>query len=132
MPTLLELLITASGLVSTTYGYGEMNCGDVGNAIACDSAAYTASGVRFEPRRPQIAIAAPANLRIRPTTVYLRLDAGPCHPVDLVDKMNPRYIGVRGFDLNPAAQALLTGKPATRHWSAVVHVCSVPYELVVK
>lgn len=130
MPTLLELLITASGLVSTTYGFGEHNCGDIGRPVPCVSGAITASGVPFAVSVPQVAVAAPTKMRMGASVVWLRVGSGKCYPVALVDKLNPRYIGVRGFDLNPAAQALLTGKPATRHWSGVVHVCSVPYSLV--
>jgi len=131
MPTLLELLITASGLISTTYGHGEKFCGDIGKAVACELGAITASGVRFDPQLPQAAIAAPIRMVMRDSFVWLRVAGGPCSKIHLVDKMNPRYIGKRGFDLSPAAVELLTGKPATRHWSGVVHVCSVPYELVV-
>lgn len=133
MPTLLELLVIASGLTSTTYGFGEHNCGDIGRPRICATGAITASGVPFVISVPQAAIAAPTKMRLGASVVWLRLgddQHGPCHPVALVDKMNPRYIGVRGFDLNPAAQSLLTGKPATRHWSGRVHVCSVPYSLV--
>lgn len=129
--SLIELLIIASGLMSTTYGYGEKNCGDIGRAVACDSLAITASGLAFNPRIPQVAIAAPTSMRLRDRAIWLRVADQPCRRVLLVDKMNPRYIGIRGFDLNPAAQALLTGKPATRHWSGKVFVCSVPYELVI-
>lgn len=132
MPTLLELLITASGLVSTTYGvHGELFCGDVGKPRPCSYGAITASGDIFDPQLATAAVAAPTRTRIRPTVVYLRVDSGPCHRILVNDKMNPKWIGERGFDLTPAAVQLLTGKPATRHWSGVVHVCSVPYELVV-
>lgn len=128
--SIFDLLIIASGLTATTYGYGEKNCGDIGFPVACDSMATTASGVRFVPTEAQVAIAAPTNLRIQATSIYLRVAGGPCKLVQLVDKMNPRYIGVRGFDLSPGAVELLTGQPASPRWSGVVHVCSIPYALV--
>jgi hypothetical protein len=118
-----ELLVLASGLVSTTYGYNEIFCGDVHRPEACAVGAVTASGVPFDPSLPQIALAAPSNLRIRPTWVGIRVQNGPCVMVHLVDKMNPRYVGVRGMDLTPAAVALVTGKPAHPKWSGEVFVC---------
>lgn len=121
---LLELLLLASTLPSTTYGHGELMCGDVGKARKCELGAITASGVMFDPSVPSIAIAAPFGLPIEPTKVTLRLPGGKCHEVWLLDKMNPRWIGVRGFDLTPAAVELLTGKAATPYWSGVVEVCT--------
>lgn len=120
------LLVIASGLVSTVYGLGEQNCGDIGEPVACTHGAITASGVPFNPDIPQIAIAAPSEYRLRPTTIRIRIEGGKCHKVQLVDKMNPRYVGQRGFDLTPAAVRLLTGQPATLFWSAPVYVCDIP------
>lgn len=130
MPTLFELLVIASGLISTTYGYGEVMCGDIHSPRPCAAGAITASGVAFDPRLPQVALAAPTHLRLPASHIWLRVPGGECRRIALVDKMNPRYIGVRGFDLTPRAVELLTGKPATRHWSGRVYVCSVPYSLV--
>jgi hypothetical protein len=121
---LMDLLLIASSLPSTTYGYGETMCGDIHKPMKCDIGAITASGVPFDPQVPSIAIAAPAHLRIRPTLIYMRIDGGKCKPVWLLDKMNPRWIGIRGFDLTPAAVELLTGKAATPYWSGVVEVCN--------
>ena len=120
----------ADGLRSTVYGTsGEMFCGDIGKPVPCASGATTASGLPFEPKLPSMAVAAPTRLRLAAVYIWVRVESGPCHRVLLSDKMNPRYIGVRGFDLSPAAVRLLTGKPATKHWSGRVFVCSVPYEL---
>lgn len=130
--SLIELLIIASGLLSSTYGHGERFCGDIGFPVPCELGAITASGVAFNPGLAQAAIAAPTRMVMRDSFIYLRVDSGPCRKIHLVDKMNPRWIGKRGFDLTPAAVKLLTGKPATRHWSGRVFVCSVPYELVAK
>lgn len=121
---LAQLLLLASLLPSTTYGYGEVMCGDIGSPRACDSSAVTASGVGFDPTRAMVAIAAPAGLRLKARVIGLRVPGGKCRKVLLADKMNPRYIGVRGFDLTPAAVALLTGKPASPVWSGRVEVCS--------
>lgn len=118
------LLAIASGLVSTVYGYGETMCGDVGRPRPCSHGAVTASGDIFDPSIPSIAIAAPAHFRLKPTKIFLRVGDGPCKPVLLLDKMNPRYMGIRGFDLTPAAVELLTGTPATAYWSDIVHVCA--------
>lgn len=121
-------LTLASGLISTTYGYGERMCGDVGAAVACIAGAVTASGEEFRPQEvASAAVAAPARLRIEATEVHLKIYPGPyaCRPVRVNDKMNPRWIGKRGFDLSPAAVELLTGQPATERWSGVVQVCGV-------
>lgn len=119
------LIIIASGLLSTTYGHGEINCGDIGSPVPCEVGAVTASGVPFDPSLPQAAVAAPSDLRLRARSIKLRVDGGPCRKIQLVDKMNPRYIGKRGFDLTPEAVRLLTGKPATAAWSGIVHVCGL-------
>ena len=120
---MLEYLVIASGLISTTYGHGEARCGDYGQPRACEQGAVTASGQTFQPEVPSAAIALPRNRILRARIVHLRVGDGPCKPINLNDKLNERYIGKRGFDLSPAAVQLLTGKPATRHWSGTVHVC---------
>ncbi len=120
-----QLLIVASLLTSTTYGYGELMCGDVGKPRTCDKNAVTASGVPFNPDVAMVAIAAPVNLRLTAQYIGLRVPGGVCRKVLLADKMNERWIGVRGFDLTPAAVRLLTGQPATRHWSGRVEVCEL-------
>jgi hypothetical protein len=126
--SLMELLLLASSVFSTTYGHGERMCGDVGKTRACDRSAVTASGVPFNPDVPMVAIAAPRDMRISAQYIGLRVPGGTCRQVLLADKMNPRYIGERGFDLSPAAVALLTGKRATRFWSGNVQLCQLPKE----
>jgi hypothetical protein len=121
----VSFLAVASGLVSTTYGFGEQNCGDEGKATRCEYAAQTSSGEMFSPFNvASAALAVPKNLRTRPVFAYLRLEeSDQCFKIRINDKMNPRYVGQRGFDLSPKAQSLLTGKPAVSHWSGKVIVC---------
>lgn len=123
--TLDILLLIASGLAATTYGHGERRCGDIQTPRACAAGATTASGVPFDPTLPQVAIAAPTKFFLKPTRIGLKLKHGKCQSFQLVDKMNPRWIGERGFDLTPAAQTRLTGRPATKHWQAPVFVCQL-------
>lgn len=118
-------LAIASGLVSTVYGGGEMFCGDVGKPVACAHGAITASGEVFDPTIPMVAIAAPYGVRLRARMVSLKVPGGECRPVLLADKMNPRWIGVRGFDLTPAAVELLTGGAQGLKWSGRVQVCDM-------
>jgi hypothetical protein len=123
--TLLQAIALASGLQATTYGHAELACGDIHAPVPCTHGAVTASGELFDPGLATVAIALPTRTRLRAADIWLRVGDGRCHRVRLNDKMNPRWIGVRGFDLTPRAVELLTGKPATRHWSGVVHVCRV-------
>jgi len=123
---LLSLLVTvASGLRSTTYGWGtgDLHCGDIGHAVECVKGLPTASGEPLDPNVPQIAIAAPTWLRLKSVVIPIRLDGKRCVYVRLVDKMNPRYIGFRGFDLTPASVKLVGGV-STRHWSGTITVCN--------
>lgn len=120
-----QLLLLASMLTSTTYGHGELMCGDIGKAVPCVKGAVTASGLPFDPTVPMVAIAAPTAMVLKARTIGLRVPGGKCRGVKLADKMNPRYVGVRGFDLTPAAVALLTGAPATKHWSGRVELCKL-------
>lgn len=122
--TLETLIFVASSVISTTYGYGEVNCGDIGEPEACQIGAITASGLPFDPSIPFVAIAAPTSFQLKPHSVYLKTKTGKCHRLDILDKMNPRYIGERGFDLSPAAVELLTGKPAHAGWSERLFLCS--------
>lgn len=119
---LAQLLLLASLLPSTTYGYGEKMCGDPGKAVACDSNAVTASGVPFNPDVAMVALAMPAKLRLKATHIGLRVPGGKCKLVLLADKMNERYVGKRGFDLTPAALRLLTGSSGPM-WSGRVEIC---------
>jgi hypothetical protein len=122
--TVTAYLLLASLFPSTTYGYGEIMCGDVGQPRACSKGAVTASGLPFNTAVPQVALAMPTDMRIKARKIRLRIAGGKCQWVMLADKMNERWIGARGFDLNPAAQALLTGKPAVKHWTGRVELCT--------
>ncbi len=115
-------LLLASLFPSTTYGYGERMCGDPGHTRTCALGAVTASGEAFDPTVPQVALALPVVSRVRAKYVRLRAEGGVCQRVRLVDKMNARYVAVRGFDLNPAALKLLTGKRGP-NWSGRVELC---------
>ena len=123
MNIILFYILVASGLHSTTYGHGELMCGDIGKPVKCSVGAITASGEVFDPQIPQVAVAAPTGLRMYPQVIPLRIKGGKCKFLRIVDKMNPRYIGKRGFDLTPAAVTLLGGM-ATEYWSGEVEVCS--------
>jgi len=130
-------LIIASGLHSTTYGWDETNCGDIGVPRPCSHGAITASGEVFDPETPTMAVFAPTKLRMggRAKVVLVRLPGGSCKYVRVNDKGNPRYIGERGFDLTPAAITLL-GEEPTKFWSGKVELCGVylnqrsPWEIV--
>ncbi len=121
--TINEAILIAHGLVSTVYGFGEHRCGDVGHTRACDNTAITASGETFDPTQPTMAVAAPFDQPIEARWMYIKTRTSPCVRVRLNDKLNPRYIGKRGFDLSPATVVLLTGKTATQTWSDQVYLC---------
>jgi hypothetical protein len=121
-----ELLIVANGMLATTYGHGEWNCGDVGNPKPCAHGAVTASGETFDPGKPSAAIAAPADFVLDGRYIFIRTAISKCVKVRLNDKMNERYIGERGFDLTPEAVRLLTNADPTPYWSDAVYLCR-PY-----
>lgn len=126
MNVLFEFLLSvASGLPASTYGFAEGRCGDVGKPVPCSVGAVTASGEPFHPTTvPSAAVAAPFKVRLDARWIRLKLEGPfPCKRVRLNDKMHPRYIGVRGFDLSPSAVRLLTNRPAQSYWSGVVEVC---------
>lgn len=123
MNELLLYILFATLSTSTTYGWGEMYCGNPGNPKPCVKGAITASGEELDPSRAMAAIAIPTRCTIKARWIWLRVGKRPCVKVRLADKMNSRWIGQRGFDLTPAAVYLLTGKPASRHWSGRVSVC---------
>lgn len=110
---------------ATTYGWGEMMCGDVGKARSCSEGAITASGQVFDPELPTAAIAAPFNLRMPKTgvEVYMKVEGGECTKILVNDKKNPRFIGKKPFDLTPGALRALGVNP-TRHWSGKVLLCT--------
>lgn len=120
---MIDILIAiASGLVSTTYGWNEYNCGDIGSPRPCSVGAITASGEPFDPDIPTAAVFAPTALPMRAVVVSVRLGEGVCRWIRVNDKGNPRYIGERGFDITPATIKLLGGTP-TKFWSGEVNVC---------
>jgi hypothetical protein len=116
-------ILLATKSISTTYGYGELMCGDPGKVRPCKKGAVTASGDIFDPDIPSMAIAIPANYKMPSVTIQVRDVSGKCHTVRLNDKMNEKWIGHRGFDISPAAVELITGKPATPTWSGVIELC---------
>jgi hypothetical protein len=118
-------MFLASNVKSTTYGYGEMMCGEPGQPRPCEVGATTASGEPFDPAIPSAAIAIPHNMVMVAMDMYVKIPGGTCHKIRLNDKMNERWIGYRGFDLSPAAVKLLTGKEASSNWSGKVSLCSV-------
>lgn len=121
--SLQEALNTASGLIATTYGYGELMCGEVGSPRPCNNNAVTFTGMKFEPNAPSVAIFAPKKLRFPSTFIRIRVEDGPCGWVVLNDKGNARFFKKRGFDLTPGALLLLGIKPSP-YWKGVVHVCN--------
>lgn len=125
MDAIILYIMIASGLHSTTYGYSELMCGDIGKPVKCSVGAITASGEVFDPQIPSAAIFSPTRLRMwkRASVMPLRiLPDGKCMFIRINDKGNPRYIGKRGFDLTPASVKLLGGKVADT-WSGKVEVC---------
>lgn len=130
----MELLIlTALSLKATTYGWGEMMCGDIGKPRSCTEGAVTASGQPFRPVVvPSAAIPAPTRMPLKARFINLRLKGvpnAPCIRIILNDKANPRWIGKRGFDLSPAAVQALTNNLPTPHWSGKVEACDLPINL---
>lgn len=125
--TLTFYLHLASGLISTTYGWGEQMCGDVGYPRACDNTATTASGMPLIPEMPSVAVSAPAWVRIpaEGVWIYARIYPAACKWIRVTDKMSPRFLGIRGFDLTPAAVHAMTGEWPTARWSGVLQLCKV-------
>lgn len=131
--TLMAYIKLASGLLATTYGHGEMMCGPVDSPRACSYGAVTSSGSTFDPSNVTAAVAASSAVRIPPSgvRVHLRIvvrepgrpfSAGPCKQILITDKMNERWVGVRGWDLTPGAVAYLGGVPSPQ-WSAKLELC---------
>ena len=131
MGALIALTITGLTFPATVYGvkgagkdFGyERNCGDVGKARPCDKNAITASGEKFDPYDVSAAVPAPANLRLRVYTVYVKNYRGRCIPLKINDKKSPKYVGSGGLDLTPAAVFAITGKVPTRYWSGRIELC---------
>lgn len=109
--------------LSSTYGYQEWNCGDIGKPKPCDFGAITASGEVFDPELPTAAVFMPTNIVMRPVNVWMQVEDGPCVKVRVNDKGNPRYIGERAFDLSPRSLELLIGYRSPT-WSGRVTTCT--------
>lgn len=121
--TIASLLMAAQPHRATVYGFGEMNCGNIGNPKPCMVGAFTATGDRFDPALATAAIPAPTKFRFKAFIVKIKDYMGRCRSIRVNDKSNPRWIGKRGLDLTPAAVELLTGKPAHRRWSGKLEFC---------
>lgn len=118
----LWFILTSVGF-STTYGFNEMFCGDIGSPRSCSVGSITASGEGFDPDIPTGAVFSPSWLRMKSVVIPLRIEGGKCRFVRINDKGNNRYRFKRSFDLTPASVRLLGGK-STRHWSGTVTVCT--------
>jgi hypothetical protein len=115
-------LAIASGLTATTYGYGELKCGDYNNVSQCNKNATTASGDSFNPNIPAAALAIPKIYRVRPQYIFIRTENSSCIKVLLNDKMAEKYVGSRGLDLTPSAVKALGEKPH-KAWSGRIFLC---------
>lgn len=118
----LSFTLLALNFVSTTYGYGELMCGDIGKAQPCNSASITASGEQFDPQKLTAAVPMPSNRIMRPFNIYLMTYKGKCVKVRVNDKKHPRFIGSGGLDLSPATVKAITGKYNST-WSGKVKTC---------
>lgn len=121
---LVSIIMASSGLGATTYGWGEMMCGDVGKARPCNEEAITASGTPLKDDLPIVALSMPTNRILRKAhTIKISLDGGKtCRRVLLADKKNERFAETKPWDLTPAALKKLGVEP-TKHWSGEVTVC---------
>lgn len=122
---LQDLITLALSLTATTYGHGEIKCGEPGKARPCARGAITSSGIPFDPQLKLAAVPAPKGMIIRPTIVRVKDVKGNCVSILLADKKHWRYIGTRmgGLDLSPAAVEAITHQPATRHWTGRLQAC---------
>lgn len=123
MITIVNYLIIAIQLPSTTYGFGEKMCGDPGRTRACEAGAMTASGEIFNPSIASAAIPMPYKVKMKSFYIKIRNYLGNCVKIKVNDKKNERYIGNSGLDLSPAAQQIVTGKIPSKTWSGKVEVC---------
>lgn len=112
----------ALSLPATVYGLGERMCGQT-LPLPCVFGAVTSSGAVFNPETYQAAVPAPNYLKIYPRNLALRAFDGTCVNLQILDRKNPRYIGISGLDLTPALVFRLTGQIPTRHWGARVSLC---------
>lgn len=110
--------------VKDSDGSYERMCGDPGKAVECGPQAITASGVRFNPEVPMVAVHAPRNYRLRKGKYVCFLHkSGAAVYLQILDKK-----GAKGFDLTPAAVRAL-GYTVSKHWSAKLQLCK-PSQLV--
>lgn len=118
-------ILVANNLGATTYGYGEVRCGDEGYPEACTASAITASGLPLGTELPIVALSLPTNFRFRGTYwVLLSLDGGKtCKAVLLADKKHMRFRDSKPWDFSPQALELF-GIVPNKYWSTSnVTVC---------
>lgn len=120
---MLYILLAVLNL-STTYGHGEWNCGDIGEPRPCAAGAVTASGEAFLPSAPSMAVPAPTELRWRTEVVGIEAADGQCQEVRVNDKANPRYIGNRGFDVTPGVLRVIDAEHG-RRWRGRIRLCEL-------
>lgn len=124
---LANLILLAAQLPATTYGFGEIRCGDAHAPKACKSGAVTASGMIFHPDILIAAVPAPVSFKLRlGATISVETFDGKCIKIHLADKKNFRYIAsasAGGFDFSPAAQRAITGKAPSRSWRGRIQLC---------
>jgi hypothetical protein len=117
----LTLNATVYGVVDHRTGKPEKMCGEA-IPIPCDNKATTASGQQFNPESMTAAVPMPKNRIIRPMMICLQnQDTNRKIWVLVNDKANPRWQGVRGFDITPAVFKALTGEIA-RPWSKIENI----------
>jgi hypothetical protein len=120
---MIFMLVAFSGLLTSTYGFHERNCGDVNKATTCSSGKLTASGEVFLTDKPTAAIPY-LNGKFKANGAWFRLASDAvgtaCKYIHINDKMNKRFHGKKYMDVSPAAQELLTGKKARSTWSGRV------------
>jgi hypothetical protein len=115
---------------ATTYGWGEVMCGDVHSPRACDNEATTASGEPFQPDIPSAAVPAPFNVIMPSKIIWLRDEQGECRSLTLNDKKHPRFIASGGLDLSKGAIEMLYPSTASRTWSGKVEACTVQFSTI--
>ena len=113
---------TIYGVKDTNTGRYERMCGDPGKAVECGPNAITASGVRFDPDQPHVAVHAPKKYRLRKGMMICLVHKNGI-PVwlPLTDKK-----GFKGLDLSKASVIKLGYHP-TKHWSQKLTYCGVKY-----
>jgi hypothetical protein len=117
--TLIKLALYFS---ATTYGYGELMCGDIGDPKPCVKGAVTASGEVFDPDIASAAVPTPTDVKMVVHVIGIKSHDGLCIKVRVNDKSNPRWIGSRGLDLSPKAVELITGKK-TKYFMSKIERC---------